>query len=120
VGGLDLTQRGPDLIQGVRLAHLGVPDRTRRSRLCVQGSDAFLRRSGTTDGILECITSSVHMAPLELPMCWGQVLFTVRLEIVVRAQCLHTIVRVPLIQGTDSGPRARLRGGNEPAGGAKV
>jgi hypothetical protein len=25
-----------------------------------------------------------------------------------------------LIQGTDSGPQARLRGGNEPAGGAKV
>jgi hypothetical protein len=93
VGGLDLTQRGPDLIQGVRLAHSGVPDRTWRFGLCVQGSNAFLRRSGPTDGILECITSSVHMAPLGLPTCWGQVLFTVRLEIVVRAPCLHNIVR---------------------------
>jgi hypothetical protein len=27
---------------------------------------------------------------------------------------------VPLIQGTDSGPRAHLRGGYEPAGGAKA
>ena len=62
MGGLDLNQRGPGLIQGVRLAHLGVPGHTRRSELCVQGSDAFLRRSGPTDGILEYITSSVHMA----------------------------------------------------------
>jgi hypothetical protein len=62
VGGLDLTQRGPDLIQGVRLAHLGVLDRTRRSGLRVQGSGAFLSRSGPTDGILEHITSSIHMA----------------------------------------------------------
>jgi hypothetical protein len=93
VGGLDLTQRGPDLIQGVRLAHLGVLDRTRRSELCVQGSGAFLRRSGPTDGILEYTTSSVHMAPLGLPMCWGRVLFTVRLEIAARAPCLHTVVR---------------------------
>jgi hypothetical protein len=93
VGGLDLTQRGPDLIQGVRLAHLGVPDRTRRSGLCVQGSDTFLRRFRPTDGILEYITSSVQMAPLGLPTCWGRVLFTVRLEIAARAPCLHTVVR---------------------------
>jgi hypothetical protein len=62
VGGLDLTQRGPGLIQGVRLAHLGVPGRTQRSGLCVQGSGAFSRRPGPTDGIQEYITSSVHMA----------------------------------------------------------
>jgi hypothetical protein len=93
VGGLDLTQRGPDLIQGVRLAHLGVPDHTRRSGLGVQGSDAFLRRSGPTYGILEYITSPVHMASLGLPTCWGRVLFTVRLEIAARASCLHTVVR---------------------------
>jgi hypothetical protein len=92
VGGLDLTQRGPNLIQGVRLAHLGVPDRTRRSGLCVQGSDDFLRRSGPTDGILEYITSPVHMASLGLPTCWGRVMFTSRLEIAARALCLHTIV----------------------------
>jgi hypothetical protein len=53
-------------------------------------------------------------------MWWGRVLFTVRLEIVVRAPCLHTVVRGTLIQGTDSGPRARLRGGYGPVGGAKV
>jgi hypothetical protein len=93
VGGMDLTQRGPDLIQGVRLAHLGVLDRTRRSGLCVQGSSAFLRRSGPTDGILEYTTSSVHMAPLGLPTCWGRVLIIARLEIAARAPCLHTVVR---------------------------
>jgi hypothetical protein len=93
VGGLVLTQTGPDLTQGVRPPHLGVPDRTRRSGLCVQGSGAFLRRSGPTDGILEYITSSVDLAPLGLPTCWGRVLFTVRLEIAARAPCLHTIVR---------------------------
>jgi hypothetical protein len=98
VGGLDLTQRGPNLIQGVQLTHLGVPDRTQRFGLCVQGSDAFLRSSGPTDGILEYITSPVHIASLGLPTCWGRV----------------------LIQGTDSGSWARLRGGNEPAGRAKV
>jgi hypothetical protein len=97
VGGLDLTQRGPDLIQGVRLAHLGVPDRTQRSGLLyrgpVQGSGAFLRRSGPTDGILDYITSPVHMASLGLPTCWGRVLFTARLDIAARAPCLHTVVR---------------------------
>jgi hypothetical protein len=62
VGGLDLNQRGPGLIQGVRLAHLGVPGHTRRSGLCVQGSSALSRRSGPTDGIQEYITSSVHIA----------------------------------------------------------
>jgi hypothetical protein len=93
MGGLDLTQRGLDLIQGVRLAHLGVPDRTRRTGLCVQGSGAFLWRSGPTDGILEHITSSVHMASLGLSTCWGRVLFTARLEIAAQAPCLHTVVR---------------------------
>jgi hypothetical protein len=33
---------------------------------------------------------------------------------------LHTVVRGTLFQGTDSGPRARLSGGCEPAGGAKT
>jgi hypothetical protein len=93
VGGLYLTQRGSDLIQGVRLAHLGVLDHIRRSGLCVQGSDAFLRRSGPTDGVLEYITSSVHMASLGLPTCWGRVLFTARVEIFTRVPCLHTVVR---------------------------
>jgi hypothetical protein len=34
--------------------------------------------------------------------------------------CLHTVVRGTPDSGTDSGPRARLRGGYEPAGGAKA
>jgi hypothetical protein len=60
------------------------------------------------------------VVPLEPPTWWGRVLFTVQLENAVRAPRLHTVVGVPLIQGTDSGPRARLRGGYEPASGAKV
>jgi hypothetical protein len=93
VGGSNHTQRGPDLIQGIQLAHLGVPGRTRRSGLCVQRSGAFLKRSRPTDGILEYITSSVHMASLGLTTCWGRVLFTARLEIAARAPCLHTVIR---------------------------
>jgi hypothetical protein len=87
VGGPDLTQRGPDLSQGVL-------DRTQRFGLRVQGSDAFSRRSGPTDGILEYITSYVRVASLGL--------FTARLEITARALCLHTVVRGTLIQGTDT------------------
>jgi hypothetical protein len=45
-------------------------------------------------------------------------LFSVRLSVAAQASCLHTVA--PLIQGTDSGPRARLRGRCEPAGGARV
>jgi hypothetical protein len=80
-------------MQGVRLAYLGVPDRTRRSELCVQGSGAVSRRSGPTDGILKYITSSVHMATLGLPTCWSRVLFTARLGIAAQASCLHIVVR---------------------------
>jgi hypothetical protein len=67
VGGPDLTQRGSVPTQGVRLAYLGVPDRTRRSGLSVQGSSALSWRSRPTDGILEYITSSSHVASLGPP-----------------------------------------------------
>jgi hypothetical protein len=50
---------------------------------------------------LEYIVLSVHVAALELSTWWGRVLFTTRPEIAVRAPCLHTVVRVPLFQGTD-------------------
>jgi hypothetical protein len=92
VGGSDLAQRGSDPTQGVRLAYLGVPDRTRRSELSVQGSGALSWRSGPTDGILEYITSSGHVASLGPPMS-SLVLFTTRLEITAHALCLHTVVR---------------------------
>jgi hypothetical protein len=70
--------------------------------------------------ILGCIIFSRHVVPLEPSTWWGWALFTVRLADAVRAQRLYTVVGVPLIQGTDSGPQACLREGYEPAGGAKV
>jgi hypothetical protein len=42
--------------------------------------------------ILGYIIFSRHMVPLEPSTRWGRVLFTVRLEIVVRAPCLDTVV----------------------------
>jgi hypothetical protein len=93
MGGLDLTRRDPDPIQGTWYAYLGVPDRIRGSRLCVQGSDASSWRSGPTDCILGYIIFSGHVAPLEPSTRWGRVMFTVRLEIVARAPCLYTVVR---------------------------
>jgi hypothetical protein len=121
VGGLDLTQRGPDLIQGVRLAHLGVLDRTRRSWLCVQGSGAFLRRSGPTDGILEYTTSCAHMASFGTAHVLGSgVVHHAARDSRTGTVSSYCSKEVPLIQGTDSGPRAHLRGGYEPTGGAKV
>jgi hypothetical protein len=60
------------------------------------------------------------MATLEPPTWWGGVLFTTRLEIAAWAPCLHMRLEISLFRGTDSGLRARLRGGYEPAGGAKA
>jgi hypothetical protein len=60
------------------------------------------------------------MVPLDLPMWWGRVPFSVWPGDVVCVQHLHTVEEGTLIQGTDSGPRARLRGECEPAGGARV
>jgi hypothetical protein len=93
MGGPDLTQRDPDPIQGTQYAYLGVPDRIRGSRLCVQRSDASSCRSGPTDCILGYIIFSGHVVPLEPSTRWGRVLFTVRLEIVARAPYLHTVVK---------------------------
>jgi hypothetical protein len=101
MGGPDLTLRDPDPIQGTRHAYLGVPDRIRGSRLCVQGSGAS--SSGPTDCILGYIIFSGHVVPLEPSTWWGRVLFTARLEVAARAPCLHTIVRGTL----DSGYRHR-------------
>jgi hypothetical protein len=93
VGGPVLTQRGSDPAQGVWLAYLGVPDRTRRPGLSVQGSGALSWRSGPTDVILEYITSSGHVVSLGPPTWWSRVLFTTRPEIAAQAPCLHTVVR---------------------------
>jgi hypothetical protein len=70
--------------------------------------------------ILGCVTFPCHVEPLDLPMWWGWVPFSVWPGGVVRLHRLHTLEEGPLIQDTDNGPRARLRGGCEPAGGARV
>jgi hypothetical protein len=59
----DLTQRDLDPIQGARHANLGVPSCNRGSELCVQGSGAPLRRSGSTDTSWMYHLSSPHGAP---------------------------------------------------------
>jgi hypothetical protein len=61
--------------------------------LSVQGSGALSWRSGCTDGILEYITSSGHVASLGPLMWWTRVLFIMRPEIAAHAPCLHTVVR---------------------------
>jgi hypothetical protein len=88
--------------------------------LSVKGSGALSWRSEPTDDILEYITSSGHVVSLGPPTRWSRVLFTARLEIAARAPCLHTVVRGTLDSGYRQWPQACLRGGNEPAGGAKV
>jgi hypothetical protein len=102
-GGLDLTHRGPGPVPGVRYVPAEASDPARRSVPDMLGS-------GPTVDTLGDIVSSGRVVASELPTWRGRVLFIVRLE----------IAGVPLIQGTDSGPQARLRGGYKPAGGAKV
>jgi hypothetical protein len=70
-----------------------VLDLARRSGPYAQGSDTFPWGSGPSADILEYIVLSGHVAALELSTWWGWVLFTTRLEIAMRAPCLHTVVR---------------------------
>jgi hypothetical protein len=48
-------------------------------------------------------------------MCWA-----LNHQNIIEIAQGHISLSVPLFQGTDSGPRAHLRGGYEPAGGAKA
>jgi hypothetical protein len=57
------------------------------------GVRCFLAEVQSNRYILGCIIFSRHVVPLELSTRWGRVLFIVRLEIVVRAPRLHTVVR---------------------------
>jgi hypothetical protein len=79
MGGPELTWWGPNSIQWLRAALLW------GSRLCAQGSCAFLRRSGPDDVVSENATSTAHEISLGM--------FSVRLGIAAQASCLHTIVR---------------------------
>jgi hypothetical protein len=120
VGGPDPTQRGLGPAPKVRFVPTEVLDPTLRFGPCMKGSGTFPCGSGPTVDISEDNVFSGHVVALELSTWSGRVLFTKRLEIAARAPRLHTVARVPLFQGTDSGPRAHLRGGYEPAGGAKT
>jgi hypothetical protein len=120
VSGPDPTQRGPGPVLGVRFTPVEVLDLTRRSGLCMQGSSAFPWGSGPTFDTLEGIVLCGHVAAPEPSTWWGRSPFTTRLEIAAWVSRLHTVVRGTLFQATDSGPRAHLRGGYEPAGGAKA
>jgi hypothetical protein len=97
-----------------------VLDLTRRSGLYIQGFGTLPWGSGPTVDTLGYIVFSGHVAAPEPSTWWGRVLFTTRLEIATWVLRLHTIVRGTLFQGTDSGPQAHLRGGCEPASGAKA
>jgi hypothetical protein len=120
VSGPDPTQRCPGPVLGVRFAPVEVPDLSQRSGLHIQGSDTFPWGSRLTVDTLEYIIFSGHVAAPELSTWWGRVLFTTRLEIAARAPRLHTVVRGTPVLGYRQWPRAHLRGGYEPAGGAKA
>jgi hypothetical protein len=93
VSGSDPTQRGPGPVPGVWFVPTEVLDPALRSGPCMQGSGTFLWGSRPTVDTLEDIVFSCHVVALE-PSTWrGRVLFTTRLEIVVQAPRLHTIVR---------------------------
>jgi hypothetical protein len=76
--------------------------RTQRSGLCMLGSGTFPWGSGSTDDIMVYVTFSGHVAAPKSSMWWGRALFITRLEIDAWVLRLHTVVRVPLFQGTDS------------------
>jgi hypothetical protein len=120
VSGPDPTQRGPEPIVGGRFAPVEVLGLTRRSGLYIQGSGTFPWGSGPTAGTLECIIFSGHAAVPEPSTWWGRALFTTRLEIAVWVLRLHTVVRGTPVSGYRQWPWAHLRGGYEPASGAKA
>jgi hypothetical protein len=99
VSGPDPTQRGPEPILRVRFAPVVVLDLTRRSGLYIQGSGTFPWGSGPTVDSLEYIVFSSHVAAPEPSTWWGQVWFTMRLEIATWVPCLHTVVRGTLVSG---------------------
>jgi hypothetical protein len=83
-----------------------------------------VRRPSAEVRTYQCTLGSLifpcHAVLLTLPLRWGRVLLPVRPGDVARVRHLHTAEGVPLSQGTDSGPRAHLRGGCELVGGAKT
>jgi hypothetical protein len=97
-----------------------VLDLTRGSGLYVQGSGIFPWGFGPTVDTLEYIVFFGHVAAPEPSTLWGRMLFTMRLEIAAWVPRLHTIVRGTPVLGYRQWPPVHLRGGYEPAGGAKA
>jgi hypothetical protein len=65
---------GPDPIPEVRFAHVEVLDQTWRPGPYIQGSDTFPWGSRLTSDASEYVTFFGHVAALDPPMWWGQVL----------------------------------------------
>jgi hypothetical protein len=96
---LDPTQRGPGPVPGVRSVPAEVMDPSRRSSPYMQGSGTFPWVSGPTVDTLEDIVFFGHVAGPGAVHVVGRVLFATRLEIAMRAPCLHTIVRGTPVSG---------------------
>jgi hypothetical protein len=109
----DPTQRGLDPIPEVHLAYVEVWDPLWGVRRPPTGA-------GLTVGVLKQATPYGHVATPDLLTRRDRVLSTARLEIAARAPSLHTVVRGTPDLGYRQWPRACLRGGYEPAGGAKA
>jgi hypothetical protein len=99
VSGPDPTQRGPGPVPVVWFTPVGVLDLARRFGLYIQGSGTFPWGSRPTIDALEHIVFSVYVASPDPSTWWGRALFATRLEIVVRAPCLHTVVRGTPVSG---------------------
>jgi hypothetical protein len=118
---------GPDPRRGVRTLFGGSGLHPWRS-WTLPGGPVYIYKGpilshGGPDPLLilwRILSSLATWRPWSRPCGGGRVLFTTRLEIAARAPCLHTVVRGNPISGYRQCPRAHLRGGYEPAGGAKA
>jgi hypothetical protein len=101
----DPAESGPDPTKRVwdpsqsPVCTCGALDPIRRSGPYMRGSDTFPWGSRPTANILGDVVFSGHVAALEPPTWWVQVLFTMRLEIAVQAPHLHTVVRGTPVSG---------------------
>jgi hypothetical protein len=132
---------GLDPILGVRSVHVGVLDQTWRSGQYIQGSGTSYEG---LDSLLMSWSTSLSLDMWWLQTrpcggvrrcCWPRIVvrgsgepwpgptyisFTMRLKIAAWVLRLYTVVRGTLVSGYRQWPRARLRRGCEPAGGAKA
>jgi hypothetical protein len=132
---------GPDPILGVWFAHMeawaklvGLDRIYRGPALSHGGSDSLLMPWSTSLS-LDTWQPRTRQCGGVKRCCWPRVVargwgeswpgptysaFTTRLEITAWVLCLYIVVRGTLVSGYRQWPRAHLRGGCEPAGGAKA